>query len=94
MTLAWSAYAARAGAAVPGAPWTDLAALGGAFAAVVRGRRRGRARPGRRRRPRGALVVLLTPVFGVASATALALIARVVHTVADATDGGRLVGVD
>ncbi|MBO9523886.1 MAG: flippase-like domain-containing protein [Nocardioidaceae bacterium] len=84
LAVAWASYAGALVLLVPGAPWGDLVALGGAFAlgyavgvVVVLAPAGVGARE-------TVFVLLLTPVLGVGPATALALLARVVHTVADA----------
>jgi uncharacterized membrane protein YbhN (UPF0104 family) len=83
MALAWSAYAAALVLLAPGTPWRETAALGGAFAlsyAVGVVIVLAPAGVGARET---LFVLLLTPLLGVPTATALALLARVVHTVAD-----------
>jgi hypothetical protein len=83
MALAWATYAAALVLLTPGLPWPDAAALGGAFAlAYAVGVVVVLAPAGVGARD-GLFVLLLTPLLGVADATALALLARVVHTVAD-----------
>ena len=84
MALAWSAYAAALVLLSPSRPWSDLVALGGAFAlsyavgvVVV-------VAPAGVGAREALFVVLLAPLTSVAEATALALLARVVHTAADA----------
>lgn len=84
MTLTWVAYALALVLLVPGAPWEDLVTLGGAFAAsyavgviIVLAPAGVGARE-------TVFILMLTPALGVAGATALALLARVVHTAADA----------
>jgi hypothetical protein len=83
MALTWAAYAAALVLLAPGTPWRDLAALGAAFAlsyAVGVVIVLAPAGVGARE---ALFVLLLTPLLGVAGATALALLARVVHTAAD-----------
>lgn len=84
MAVAWAAYAAALVLLSPGAPWQRVAALGGAFAlsyavgvVVVLAPAGVGARE-------ALFVLLLAPLLGVPGATALALLARVVHTAADA----------
>jgi uncharacterized membrane protein YbhN (UPF0104 family) len=88
MTLAWSAYAAALVLLTATHDWSDLVALGGAFAAsyavgvvVV-------FAPAGLGARETVFVVLATPLLGLAPATALALLARVVHTVVDAAMAG------
>lgn len=83
LAATWTSYAVALALLAPGTPWGDLAALGGAFAlgyavgvVVVLAPAGVGARE-------TVFVLLLTPVLGVAPATALALLARVLHTVAD-----------
>ena len=83
MTLAWTAYALALVLLSPGLPWHDVAAYGGAFAlsyavgvVVV-------VAPAGVGVREALFVLLLTPLTSVATATALALLARVVHTAAD-----------
>ncbi|GAA4691000.1 lysylphosphatidylglycerol synthase domain-containing protein [Nocardioides conyzicola] len=84
MTVTWASYAAALVLLAPGFPWPDLVALGGAFAlAYAVGVVIVLAPAGVGARD-ALLVLLLTPLLGVADATALALLARVVHTAADA----------
>ena len=67
----------------PGLPWHDLVALGGAFAlAYAVGVVIVFAPAGVGARE-ALFVVLVSPLTSVAAATALALLARVVHTAAD-----------
>lgn len=84
MAVAWAAYAVALVLLSPGLPWSDAAAFGGAFAiAYAVGVVIVFAPAGVGARE-AVFVLLLTPVTGVGPATALALLARVVHTVADA----------
>jgi uncharacterized membrane protein YbhN (UPF0104 family) len=83
MAVAWTAYSTALVLLSPGIPWDDLTALGGAFAvgyAVGVVIVLAPAGVGARET---VFVVLLSPLTGVTAATALALLARVVHTVAD-----------
>ena len=83
MTVAWAAYSGALVLLAPGSPWRDVAALGGAFAlAYAVGVVIVLAPAGVGARE-GVFVLLLTPLLGVGDAAALALLARVVHTVAD-----------
>jgi uncharacterized membrane protein YbhN (UPF0104 family) len=83
MAVAWSAYSAGLVLLSPGAPWHDVAALGAAFAlAYAVGVVIVPAPAGVGARET-FFVLLLTPLLGVAPATALALLARVVHTIGD-----------
>lgn len=83
MAVAWTTYSAALVLLSPGSPWRDVAALGGAFAlAYAVGVVIVLAPAGLGVRE-GFFVLLLTPLLGVAGAAALALLARVVHTVAD-----------
>jgi uncharacterized membrane protein YbhN (UPF0104 family) len=83
MAAAWSAYAAALVLLAPDHPWDDIVALGGAFAlAYAVGVVIVLAPAGVGARD-ALLVLLLTPLLGVADATALALLARVAHTAAD-----------
>jgi uncharacterized membrane protein YbhN (UPF0104 family) len=84
MAVAWAAYAWALVLLAPDVPVGQLVALGGAFSAsyavgvvVVFAPAGVGARE-------AIFVLLLTPVTGVGAATALALLARVVHTAADA----------
>ncbi|MFA6299418.1 MAG: hypothetical protein WC642_09635, partial [Nocardioides sp.] len=67
----------------PDLPWGDLMAFGAAFAAAYAVGVVVVLAPAGVGAREGVFVLLLTPVTGVAGATALALLARVVHTVAD-----------
>jgi uncharacterized membrane protein YbhN (UPF0104 family) len=88
MAVAWTSYAAALVLLSPDQPWRHLVPLAGAFAlAYAVGVVIVLAPAGVG--PREALfVVLLTPLLGVGPATALALLARVVHTAADAALAG------
>ena len=84
MAIAWSAYALALVLFSPGTPWGDLAALGGAFAAAYAVGVVVVFAPAGVGAREAVFVLLLAPTIGVAQATALALLARVVHTGADA----------
>lgn len=84
MSIAWSAYALALVLFSPGTPWRDLTALGGAFAAAYAVGVVVVFAPAGVGAREAMLVLLLAPITGVAQATALALLARVVHTGADA----------
>ncbi|RNL78673.1 lysylphosphatidylglycerol synthase domain-containing protein [Nocardioides marmorisolisilvae] len=84
LALAWACYSVALVLLAPGTPWHDLVALGGAFTigyAVGVVIVFAPAGVGARET---VFVLLLTPMLSVADATALALVARVVHTAADA----------
>jgi hypothetical protein len=83
MTLTWSAYAAALVLLTPGTPWGRIAALGGAFAASYAVGVLVVLAPAGVGARETVFVLLLTPVLGVGPATALALLARVLHTLAD-----------
>lgn len=83
MAVVWAAYAASLVLLAPGVPWDDLVALGAAFAAAYAVGVVVVVAPAGVGAREGVFVLLLTPVTGVAGAAALALLARVVHTVAD-----------
>ena len=83
MAVAWAAYAVALVLLSPGLPWHDLVALRRRVRPVVRRRRRRRARAAGLGAREALFVLLLTPLTSVAAATALALLARVVHTAAD-----------
>jgi len=88
MVLAWACYSFALVLLSPGTPWSDLVALGGAFAisyAVGVVIVFAPAGVGARE---AVFVLLLGPLTTVAEATALALVARVVHTAADALMAG------
>ena len=91
MALAWAAYAAALVLLVPARPWSDAAALGGAFAlsyalgvVVVLAPAGVGARE-------GLFVVLLTPLLGLPGATALAILGRASSTRRPTGAGGRRV---
>ena len=83
MAMAWAAYSVGLVLLSPGYPWRDVVALGGAFAlAYALGVAIVLAPAGVGARE-GLFVLMLTPLLGVAGAAAVALLARLVHTVAD-----------
>ncbi|MGD9960777.1 lysylphosphatidylglycerol synthase domain-containing protein [Nocardioides sp.] len=84
MGVAWLAYAGALVLLRPGARWDELVALGAAFAAAYAVGVLVVFAPAGVGAREAVFVLLLTPVIGAAPATALALLARVVHTVADA----------
>lgn len=88
MTIAWACYAVALVLLSPSTPWHHLVALGGAFAisyavgvVVVFAPAGVGARE-------AVFVLLVSPLTSVSEATALALVARVVHTAADASMAG------
>jgi hypothetical protein len=83
MAGAWTAYGLALVLLAPGLPWHDLVALGGAFAAAYAVGVVIVIAPAGVGARETVFVLLLTPALGVGPATALALLARVVHTVAD-----------
>lgn len=83
MAVAWSAYSAGLLLLSPGHPWRDVAALGGAFALAYAVGVVVVLAPAGVGARETLFVLLLAPLLGVAPATALALLARVVHTAAD-----------
>lgn len=83
MAIAWAAYALALVLLAPALPWDDLAAYGGAFAAAYAVGVVVVLAPAGVGAREGVFVLLLAPSTGVAAATALALLARVVHTAAD-----------
>ncbi len=85
MAVAWAAYGAALVLLSPGTPWADLPELTGAFAAAYAVGVVIVLAPAGLGAREAVFVLLLTPVTGVGPATALALLARVVHTAADAT---------
>lgn len=88
MAVAWAAYAGALMLLSPGLPWAELAALGGAFAAAYAVGVVVVFAPAGVGAREVVFVLLLTPVTGVGGATALALLARVVHTCADVLMAG------
>lgn len=88
MTLAWTAYAGALVLLSPGLPWSDLATLGGAFAAAYAVGVVIVFAPAGVGAREAVFVLLASPATGVGPATALALLARVVHTGADALQAG------
>lgn len=83
MALAWAAYALSLVLLSPSLPWRDAAAYGAAFALAYAVGVVVVIAPAGVGAREACFVLLLAPVIGVAAATALALLARVVHTVAD-----------
>jgi len=83
MAVAWTAYAIALVLLSPDLPWGELAALGGAFAAAYAVGVVVVLAPAGVGAREAVFVLLLAPVTGVGPATALALLARVVHTAAD-----------
>lgn len=83
MTLAWTAYSTALVLISPGAPWSDLAAYGAAFALAYAVGVVVVVAPAGVGAREAVFVLLLAPVTTVAAATALALLARVLHTAAD-----------
>lgn len=88
MAVAWLTYAAALVLLAPDASWGDLGELGGAFAAAYAVGVVVVFAPAGVGAREATFVVLLTPLLGVGPATALALVARVVHTAADALLAG------
>ena len=88
MAIAWTAYAVALVLLSPDLPWSDLAALGGAFAAAYAVGVVVVFAPAGVGAREAVFVLLLTPVTDVGAATALALLARVVHTAADGLTAG------
>jgi uncharacterized membrane protein YbhN (UPF0104 family) len=84
MAIAWAAYAVALGLLAPGQPWSHLAAFAGAFAVAYAVGVVIVFAPAGVGAREAVFVLLLTPVIAVGPATALALLARVVHTAADA----------
>jgi uncharacterized membrane protein YbhN (UPF0104 family) len=88
MAGAWASYAGALVLLSPGTPWGNAVAVGGAFAiAYAVGVLIVFAPAGVGARE-WIFVLLLTPILGLPAATALALLARVMHTVADAVMAG------
>ena len=83
MAGAWSAYAGALVLLTPGLPWGDVVPLAGAFGLAYAVGVVVVLAPAGVGARETLFVLLLTPLLGVAPATALALLARVVHTVAD-----------
>ena len=83
MAVAWAAYSGALVLLTTGSPWHDVAALGGAFALAYAVGVVIVVAPAGVGAREGLFVLLLTPMLGVADAAALALLARVVHTIAD-----------
>ena len=88
MAGAWSAYAGALVLLTPGRPWGDVVPLAGAFALAYAVGVVVIFAPAGVGARETLFVLLLTPLLGVAPATALALLARVVHTVADGAVAG------
>jgi uncharacterized membrane protein YbhN (UPF0104 family) len=84
MGVAWAAYALALVLLSPGVPWGHLVAFGGAFAVAYAVGVVVVLAPAGVGARETVFVLLLSPVIGVGAATALALLARVVHTAADA----------
>lgn len=83
MTATWTAYAVALVLLSPGLPWADVVAYGGAFAAAYAVGVVVVVAPAGVGAREAVFVLLLAPLTTVAAATALALLARVVHTTAD-----------
>lgn len=83
LATAWAAYSAALVLLSSGRPWVDIAAIGGAFALSYAAGVLVVAAPAGFGARETLFVVLLTPLLGVAGATALALLARVAHTAGD-----------
>lgn len=83
MTIAWAAYSVALVLLSPGLPWREVAAYGGAFAIAYAVGVVVVVAPAGVGARETVFVLLLAPVTGVATATALALLARVMHTAAD-----------
>jgi uncharacterized membrane protein YbhN (UPF0104 family) len=88
MLLAWTCYSLALVLLSPGTPWHDLVALGGAFAAAYAVGVVIVFAPAGVGAREAVFVLLLSPLTSVSEATALALVARVVHTAADALLAG------
>jgi uncharacterized membrane protein YbhN (UPF0104 family) len=84
MAAAWTSYAVALVLLSPGLPWWEVAAFGGAFALAYAVGVIVVVAPAGVGAREALFVMLLAPVTSVAAATALALLARVVHTAADA----------
>lgn len=83
MTTTWAAYAQALVLLAPGLPWSDVAAYGGAFALAYAVGVVVVVAPAGVGAREALFVLLLTPLSSVAAATAVALLARAVHTAAD-----------
>jgi len=83
MAVTWTAYSAGLVLLLPEAPWRAVALVGGAFALAYAAGVLVVLAPAGVGAREGLFVLLLTPLLGIADATALALLARLVHTVAD-----------
>jgi uncharacterized membrane protein YbhN (UPF0104 family) len=88
MAVAWSAYSLALVLLSPGMSGDHLVALGGAFAAAYAVGVVIVFAPAGVGARETVFVLLLHPVMSVGDATALALVARVVHTVADGLSAG------
>lgn len=84
MAAAWAAYAVALVLLSPGHPWVAIAAFGGAFALAYAVGVVVVVAPAGVGARETLFVLLLTPLVGIGGATALALLARVAHTAADA----------
>ncbi|MGL5809882.1 MAG: lysylphosphatidylglycerol synthase domain-containing protein [Nocardioides sp.] len=84
MSGAWTAYAGALVLLSPDRPWRELAALGGAFAAAYAAGVVVVFAPAGVGVREAVFVLMLAGSTGVGAATALVLLARVVHTAADA----------
>lgn len=84
MALAWACYSVALVLLSPGTPWHHLVALGGAFTLAYAVGVVVVFAPAGVGAREAVFVLLLAPLTSVAAATALALLARVVHTAADA----------
>lgn len=83
MTVAWAAYSGALVLLVPDRPWSEVVAIGGAFAIAYAVGVVVVVAPAGVGARETVFVLLLTPMLTVPGATALALLARVVHTAAD-----------
>jgi hypothetical protein len=83
MAVAWSAYACALVLLAPGRQWSAVVGLGGAFAAAYAVGVVVILAPAGLGAREGVFVLLAEPVVGIPAAAALALLARLVHTVAD-----------
>ena len=83
MTFAWAAYSSALVLLEPDLPWPDVTAYGAAFALAYAVGVVVVVAPAGVGAREAVFVLLLAPVTTVAGATALALLARALHTVAD-----------
>lgn len=83
MSAAWAAYALALVLLAPGLPWADVAAYGAAFALAYAVGVVVVVAPAGVGAREALFVLLLTPLSSVAAATAVALLARAVHSAAD-----------